>query len=97
MQSDGQASRKAGLIWESTLLQFPDSSFDVVVYKGGLDALMGEESDDSKAVGEKFLAGVSRVILPGGVYLCVTLAQAHVLSMTHWPTATAFPALCTPS
>ena len=62
-------------------MQFPDASFDVVIDKGGLDALMGEESEESTGVGQKLLAGVSRVTSPGGVYLCVTLAQSQVLSM----------------
>ena len=67
---------------EIHLLQYPNASFNVVVDKGGLDALMGEESAESTLVGEKLLSGVSRVVAPGGVYLCVTLAQSQVLSMS---------------
>jgi len=52
----------------------------VVVDKGGLDALMGEDSTEGSQAGAKLLAEVSRVLAPQGVYLCVTLAQSHVLS-----------------
>ena len=61
-------------------LQFSDASFGVVVDKGGLDALMGEDSAEGTEAGAKLLAEVSRVLAPQGVYLCVTLAQSHVLS-----------------
>lgn len=64
--------------------QFEDGSFDVVVDKGALDALMGEDSPESKEVGARLLAEVKRVLSPNrGVYLCVTLAQPHVLG--EWP------------
>lgn len=72
------------------MLQYPDASFDIVVDKGGLDALMGEESEESTAIGKTFLSGVSRVIAPQGVYLCVTLAQAQVLSMSPAPPLASF-------
>lgn len=61
-------------------LQFPDDKFQIVVDKGGLDALMGEESEGSTTSGKQLLNGVSRVTSPGGVYLCISLAQSHVLS-----------------
>ena len=62
--------------------QFPDGSFSAAVDKGGLDALMGEDTEGSEAAGAKFLAEIARLLKPrkGSVYVCVTLAQAHVLS-----------------
>ena len=62
-------------------VQFEDSSFDVVVDKGSLDALMGEDNAGADAAGSSLLAEVSRLLAAGGAYLCVTLAQAHVLRM----------------
>ncbi len=43
---------------------------------------MGEDTEGSEAAGAKFLAEVARLLKPrsGSVYVCVTLAQAHVLS-----------------
>lgn len=60
--------------------QFEAAAFDLVVDKGGLDALMGEDTPDAAAAGQKLLAEVGRLAAgAGGTYACVTLAQAHVL------------------
>eukprot|EP00898_Chlorokybus_atmophyticus_P002702 jgi/Chlat1/3432/Chrsp23S03758 len=73
------------LVMDMTAMQFPDASFDVVVDKGGLDALMGEPGEDAEASGGKLLSEVCRVVKPhGGCYVCVTLAQEHVLDLLLW-------------
>ena len=51
-----------------------------MIDKGGLDALMGEDSAESTVSGDKLLSEVSRLLQSGGFYMCVTLAQSHVLS-----------------
>ncbi len=52
----------------------------MVVDKGALDALMGEDSPESREAGGRLLSEVRRLLSPcGGAYLCVTLAQPHVL------------------
>ena len=75
--------------------QFADGAFDAVVDKGGLDALMGEDTPGSEEAGGKLLAEVARLLAPGegAAYLCVTLAQPHVLRegllwllLPLWPT-----------
>lgn len=55
--------------------------------KGGLDALMGEDTEGADAAGAKLLAEVARLLRPqkGSVYICVSLAQAHVLSTDPLP------------
>eukprot|EP00884_Botryococcus_braunii_P023150 jgi/Botrbrau1/9519/Bobra.0211s0010.1 len=68
------------LVMDMTQMKFEDGSFDVVVDKGGLDALMGEESGASRQAGGALLSQVKRILKPeGGTYLCVSLAQPHVL------------------
>ena len=64
------------------LVQFEDGSFSAVVDKGGLDALMGEDTQGADEAGAKLLAEVARLLEPrkGSVYFCVTLAQRHILS-----------------
>ena len=64
-------------------VQFPDSSFAVVLDKGGLDALMGEDADEGSEAGQKFLQEVQRLLAEGGTYICISLLQAHVLSKSH--------------
>ncbi|CEG35158.1 methyltransferase-like protein 13 isoform x1 [Plasmopara halstedii] len=76
-----------------------DASFDLVMDKGALDALMAENTAEIKQDANKMLREVRRVLAPGGHYCCVTMAQDfilhHVLSFfsmkdetetepTHW-------------
>ena len=63
-------------------MQFADGSFSTIVDKGGLDALMGEDTAGSEDAGGKLLAEVARLLMydEGAAYLCVNLAQTHVLS-----------------
>lgn len=62
---------------------FPDASFDLVVDKGGLDALHSDADDadgGGDAAARGMLACARRVTAPGGSYVCVTLGQPHVLA-----------------
>ena len=62
--------------------QFKDESFDYVVDKGSLDALMGDAEDtEGTRSGHKFLSEVKRVMSrdEGAAYVIVTLSQDHVL------------------
>ena len=68
-------------ISEQLLMQFKAGSFHVAFDKGALDALMGEDTQAADTAGSKLLAEVQRVLDPvDGCYICVTLAQTHVLS-----------------
>lgn len=62
------------------MFQLADSSFDIIIDKGGLDALMGEDAEEGSEAGQKFLSEVQRVLKQSGVYLCFSLLQSHVLS-----------------
>lgn len=62
------------------VFQFADNSFDLVIDKGGLDALMGEDVEEGSEAGQKFLSEVQRVLSEGGSYICISLLQSHVLS-----------------
>lgn len=66
-------------VMDMTATSYPARSFGVVFDKGGLDALMGEDDTGAGEAGVKFLLEVSRLIQEGGTYICVTLAQQHVL------------------
>ncbi|PKA59642.1 hypothetical protein AXF42_Ash020243 [Apostasia shenzhenica] len=66
-------------VMDMTDMQFADQSFDIIFDKGGLDALMDPEVGSE--LGEKFLKEVKRVLKPGGKYVCLTLAETHVLGL----------------
>ncbi|CAH0481164.1 unnamed protein product [Peronospora belbahrii] len=56
-----------------------DESFDLVMDKGALDALMAEDTAEIKEDASKMLREVRRVLAPGGRYCCVTMAQNFIL------------------
>ena len=61
--------------------QFEDGSFDTIVDKGALDALMGEPGEAADTTGSALLRECCRVTADqGGTILIVSLLQAHVLS-----------------
>lgn len=60
-----------------TTIQFMDETFDAVVDKGGLDALM--EPQLGPKLGIQYLSEVMRILKSGGKFICLTLAESHVL------------------
>ncbi|KAF3323675.1 methyltransferase-like protein 13 isoform X1 [Carex littledalei] len=66
-------------IMDMTNLQFSDEVFDIVLDKGGLDALM--EPEVGTALGSKYIKEVKRVLKNGGKFICLTLAESHVLGL----------------
>lgn len=47
--------------------------------KGALDALVSEDTDSVRDDAQRMFREIARVLRPGGRYVCVTLAQEHVL------------------
>lgn len=64
---------------DMTKMQFEADSFDAVVDKGGLDALM--EPELGPDLGNQYLSEVKRVLKSGGKFICLTLAESHVLGV----------------
>ncbi|XP_077013085.1 eEF1A lysine and N-terminal methyltransferase isoform X2 [Tamandua tetradactyla] len=64
---------------DMTHMEFPDASFQVVLDKGTLDAVLTDEEEKTLHQVDRMLAEVGRVLQVGGRYLCISLAQAHVL------------------
>ena len=60
-------------------MSFKDSSFSVVLDKGTLDALFTDTEDSTMAKVEQMWAEIGRVLSIGGRYICVSLAQDHIL------------------
>ncbi|RZC12596.1 Methyltransferase-like protein 13 isoform C [Glycine soja] len=66
-------------IMDMTAMQFEDESFGAVIDKGGLDALM--EPELGPKLGNQYLSEVKIVLKPGGKFVCLTLAESHVLNL----------------
>lgn len=66
-------------VMDITSIQFADRTFDVVLDKGGLDALM--EPEFGSKLGDQYLSEVKRVLKTGGNFVCLTLAESHVLGL----------------
>ncbi|XP_062844033.1 EEF1A lysine methyltransferase 4 isoform X2 [Trichomycterus rosablanca] len=71
-----------GMSWvcmDARHLAFPDSSFDVVMEKGTLDAMLVEERDpwNVSEASSHLLHQISRVLKPGGRFVSLTFAQPH--------------------
>lgn len=66
-------------VMDMTQMQFTDEFFDVILDKGGLDALM--EPEHGIKLGSKYLKEVKRVLKVGGKFLCLTLAESHVIGL----------------
>lgn len=70
-------------VMDATQLRFPDSSFDVVIEKATLDAMMVRERDPwnlSEATQlqvDLVLREVSRVLRDGGRFVSITFSQPH--------------------
>jgi ubiquinone/menaquinone biosynthesis C-methylase UbiE len=60
-------------------MDFEESIFDVVIDKGTLDALMSDISEKVQDDCNKLFAELDRVLKVGGRYICVSLAQDHIL------------------
>ncbi|NP_001038234.3 eEF1A lysine and N-terminal methyltransferase [Danio rerio] len=63
---------------DATQTGFESGSFQVTLDKGTLDAMASEEDG---ALAGRMLAEVGRVLAVGGRYVCITLAQEHVIKL----------------
>ena len=65
---------------DMTATPFPPASFDVLLDKGGLDALHAEDSASAGAAAAAAVAEAVRLTAPGGAYVVVSLCEPHVLA-----------------
>lgn len=66
-------------LMDATQTTFPDSHFQAVLDKGTLDAILPNTEERTLEIATKFLVEIGRLLQCGGRYLCVSLAQGHVL------------------
>ncbi|KAI0218062.1 eEF1A lysine and N-terminal methyltransferase [Lamellibrachia satsuma] len=60
--------------------EFADGEFSVILDKGTLDAMATDESEDTQAKVSQMFSEIVRVLRVGGRYVCVSLAQGHILA-----------------
>ncbi|XP_055480658.1 eEF1A lysine and N-terminal methyltransferase [Psammomys obesus] len=75
----GRRPHMSFLKMDMTQMEFPDAAFQVVLDKGTLDAILTDEEEKTLQQVDRMLAEVGRVLQVGGRYLCISLAQAHIL------------------
>ena len=61
-------------------MEFVDGEFSVVLDKGTLDALMTDDKPETVEKVDKMFSEINRILKFGGRYLCVSLAQKHILN-----------------
>ncbi|KAG9483205.1 hypothetical protein GDO78_009256 [Eleutherodactylus coqui] len=66
-------------VMDATKTTFSDSHYQAVLDKGTLDAILADTDTSTLETATKLLTEVGRVLQCGGRYICVSLAQAHVL------------------
>ncbi|XP_022138363.1 methyltransferase-like protein 13 [Momordica charantia] len=66
-------------VMDMTSMQFLDESFDAIIDKGGLDALV--EAEDGAMLANQYLSEMKRVTKSGGKFICFTFAEPHVLGL----------------
>lgn len=78
-----------GMTWaemDMTQLTFEDASFDVVIDKAAMDALMVDEGDvwdpEQSVIdaAHRMCVGIRRVLVPGGRHIQISFAQPHFRS-----------------
>ncbi|CAB3248151.1 unnamed protein product [Arctia plantaginis] len=68
------------LCMDATNTTFNNEEFSVVLDKGTLDALMPDDSEETKQSIDKYFSEIKRVLKLGGRFVCISLLQSHILS-----------------
>jgi hypothetical protein len=83
--SNSNDNKRPGMLWDlgdmTHMPEYQDESFDVVLDKGALDALMSVDSEDTRRKANDMFAEISRVLAnsSNGKYVCITLAESFIL------------------
>ena len=81
MQGRNETKRKSMTFTKMDVMDmtFEDATFDSVVDKGTLDAIYSSTDDETVKMIEKMFDEITRVLKVAGRYICITLAQDHIL------------------
>lgn len=79
---DINASIRPQLVYEhmdATQMTYSDNTFNVVLDKGTLDALMPDNKEGTVSTINKYFKEITRVLRNGGRYICISLLQEYIL------------------
>lgn len=81
MQSRNETKRPSMTFTKMDVMDmtYDDLTFDCVVDKGTLDAIYSNTGDETVKMVEKMFGEIARVLKMAGRYICITLAQDHIL------------------
>ena len=68
------------IVMDILSMSYGSDVFDCVLDKGTLDAIFVNEMDETLKKVNRMFAEVKRVLKTGGRYICITLAQEHILN-----------------
>lgn len=63
----------------TSMIEFSNNSFDIILDKGALDALMSVDSIDIQIKAMKMFNEISRILTSCGSYLCISLCESYIL------------------
>ncbi|KAF0720613.1 Aste57867_170 [Aphanomyces stellatus] len=66
-------------VMDMTNMTYAKESFDCIMDKGALDALMATNDEAVLADALKMFNEVDRILAPGGSYICITMAQDFII------------------
>ncbi|CAF3972611.1 unnamed protein product [Rotaria sp. Silwood2] len=78
-QNETKRSNMKWLQMDARKMIFDDNQFSVVLDKGTIDALMSNRSEQVVSDIDQILQQVDRVLRMTGRFICITLAQKHIL------------------
>ncbi|KAG6797900.1 methyltransferase-like protein 13 [Apis mellifera caucasica] len=79
---DINASIRPQLVYEhmdATQMTYSDNTFNVILDKGTLDALMPDNKEGTVSSINKYFKEITRVLRNGGRYICISLLQEYIL------------------
>jgi len=83
MKSKNARNKRPGMCWDlgdmTQMTSYADEQYTAVCDKGALDALMSVESAEVSVKARDMFSEISRVLKPGGKYLCITLAEPYIV------------------
>jgi SAM-dependent methyltransferase len=60
-------------------MKFEKEQFEIVIDKGGIDAIFSEETEENDLKIKKLFNSIADILCPKGYYICISLLQDYIL------------------